>query len=265
MLQAVTSREYKLILNSDRFQDRNKGCESFWQLIEFLVKEYGGTIDSVQNTTKDEELRKTWYVDTPELALQQSKFILRVREEKEDKKFKTTLKYRSSDRYISASRNVEASGSKTKFEEDITPPFISKFSKSSFMETKQPPAIKTMGNVVRLFPGLAQLKLLENSPVTIVKNFVAYEVFRKAGRIKFAGQEPIVKVAFSFWYLPENIDTYPLITELSFDYDAQDEAGQNFPVAVVEASNQLFTALQKQSGWLNRDSDTKTNYAYESL
>ena len=38
----VTSREYKLILNVDRFGDRMTGCKSFWRLFGFLSRRFGG-------------------------------------------------------------------------------------------------------------------------------------------------------------------------------------------------------------------------------
>jgi hypothetical protein len=40
----ITSREYKLMLNSDRFGDRNKGAESFLNLIDLLIRKQGGSI-----------------------------------------------------------------------------------------------------------------------------------------------------------------------------------------------------------------------------
>ncbi len=39
----VTSREYKLMLNVDRFMDRDRGAQVFLGLIEFLIKKAGGT------------------------------------------------------------------------------------------------------------------------------------------------------------------------------------------------------------------------------
>jgi hypothetical protein len=254
MIQPITSREYKLILNNDRFHDREQGCREFWQLVEYLVKEDDGTIDKKQND--DEELRKTWYVDTSELALQRSKFILRVRQEEDE--YKTTLKYRSSDRYLSAAQQIDSLGGKLKFEEDIMPPFISKFSKSAAVKTVGKPVFETVADMIKTFPGLQQLNLSETTPVAIVNDFVADEVFRKAGQIKFADQEPVLKAAFSFWYLPDGAGTYPVISEFSFSYEADAEA---FPVAIAEAANNFFTALQKQAGWFDRNNDTKTAYA----
>ena len=37
----VTSREYKLMLNVDRFSNRTEGAEAFFRLIEFLIKKEG--------------------------------------------------------------------------------------------------------------------------------------------------------------------------------------------------------------------------------
>ena len=42
MNKPITSREYKLILNADRFKDRQPGTEAFWELIECLVEKLGG-------------------------------------------------------------------------------------------------------------------------------------------------------------------------------------------------------------------------------
>jgi len=61
MIQAITSREYKLILNSDRFQDREKGCQEFWRLVEFLIKGEGGVVALVLLGRKQESLPNQGY------------------------------------------------------------------------------------------------------------------------------------------------------------------------------------------------------------
>jgi len=123
----VTSREYKLMLNTDRFRDRDEGSEQFLNLIDFLIRQQGGTVIERQN---NEEHRRTSYLDTPQFALRQSGLALRLREEA--KGFQINLKYRSPDRYMSAAQNVSSSKpGKIKFEEDILPPFVSKFSHSN--------------------------------------------------------------------------------------------------------------------------------------
>ena len=53
----------------------------------------------------------------------------------------------------------------------------------------------------------------------------------------------VVKVALSHWYLLENEDDYPLVTELSFGFDAteaddkDDDRLEKFPPTVVAGAN----------------------------
>lgn len=202
--QPVTSREYKLILNSDRFKDRNKGAETFLNLIDFLIRKQGGSIVEKQD---EEKSRHTSYLDTPQFALRQSGFALRLREEA--KEFQINLKYRGADRYISAAQDLSGSQKgKIKFEEDILPPFTSKFSHSNSIETKVVPDLKTIKDVNSLFPGIARLGIDPNTPVQTANNFTALEVVRKLCKFQFDETETI-KASLSFWYLVDDTD-WPL-------------------------------------------------------
>jgi len=165
----VTSREYKLMLNADRFRDRDKGAERFLNLVDFLIRKQGGTIVE----TKDEEVRRhTSYRDTPQFALRQSGFALRLREEA--KGFQINLKYRGADRYLSAAQDLSGSQKgKVKFEEDILPPFVSKFSHSNSIETATEPQLETIHDVTSLFPGIANLEIDENTPIETANDFRA--------------------------------------------------------------------------------------------
>jgi hypothetical protein len=97
----VTSREYKLMLNVDRFKDREQASQEFLSLLDFVVRKERGSVEE-QN---EEERRQTSYLDTPERALHQQGFALRLREEDDDEEgFQINLKYRASDRYISAAQ-----------------------------------------------------------------------------------------------------------------------------------------------------------------
>ena len=122
----VTSREYKLMLNVNRFKQRDEGIAAFFQLVKFLIDKEGGNITEEQSEV---EQRVTSYLDTPELALRQQNFSLRLREDGPGSSFQVNLKYRDADRYLSAAQDVSSSEKgKAKFEEDIMPPFNSKYS-----------------------------------------------------------------------------------------------------------------------------------------
>lgn len=84
--------------------------------------------------------------------------------------FQINLKYRSSDRYISAAQDLSGSQKgKVKFEEDILPPFVRKFSHSNSVETDVMPHFETIKDVAALFPGIAHLGIDENTPVQTAK------------------------------------------------------------------------------------------------
>jgi len=264
----VTSREYKLMLNADRFRDRDQGSQVFLRLIDFLIKKEGGNIIERQNK---EERRRTSYLDTSELALQQRGFALRLREEAEaEGGFQINLKYRASDRYISAAQDLfSPQADKTKFEEDILPPFVSKFSHSCAIETNAMPDLSSMKKVTSFFPGLEKLNLDGDTAVKTVNDFKAAEVVRKLCKFQFGGP-PTIKASLSFWYLTKDESDWPLVGEFSFDYDDLDggtdgDSLENYPSQVVEGTNRFYRALQGQAGWLDLNRTTKTAFALEVL
>lgn len=261
--QPVTSREYKLMLNTDRFNDRIKGSKTFFDLIEFLIKKEGGTIVEKQDK---EERRQTSYLDTPQFALRQNGFSLRLREEAATR-FQINLKYRAADRYLSAAQDLSSSkAGKVKFEEDILPPFTSKFSHSNSVETPEMPQLKTMKEVTTLFPGLASLNIDEDTPIKTANDFKALEIVRKLCKFQF-GESDVVKASLSFWYLQGDTD-WPLVGEFSFDYDAAGKTEgklEEFPIKTVEGASRFFAALQNQGGWLDLSGSTKTSFALEVL
>ena len=277
--QPITSREYKLMLNAGRFVDRQQGIRTFWRLVKFLLAKQERDQPLEIEEQDDMLQRKTWYVDTPSLAMRQKGFVLRLREEQDNNKpFKVTLKYRSSDRYLSAFQDTCTEGGEYKFEEDIIPPFASKYSNStSFRKKNKAPKLETMDDAVELFPGLKGVEVPDDTELRRVNAFEAQEFVHWVGKIQFAN-EPVVKCAMSFWYLVGEPNELPLVAEFSFDYDQPDledlECGkvnpnagalEQFPAPLVDKTGRFFRALQKQDGWMNFRATTKTAYAYEAF
>jgi hypothetical protein len=262
-LTPITSREYKLILNSSRFKQREEGSKQFWDLVEFLVKSNHGEIEPGKSSeTWTTEKRKTWYLDTPTLSLSSKGFTLRVREEKGE--YKITLKYRSSDQVLSADQDASSTSknSRPKFEQDIVPPLESKFSRSNSIEYSSLPNLETISDLVAIFPSLGKLSIPDSTPIKRVNDFTANEVCLKATkRIKFTQNSPKVKACFSFWYLLGNDDEYPLISEFSFDYDIPEDISEDFQ-EFVKAANRFFENLQKFPDWLSSGKSTKTNFVF---
>jgi hypothetical protein len=251
------------MLNTDRFRERKTGSENFFNLIALLIRKEGGQIIEKQDK---EELRRTSYLDTPHFALRQNGFALRLRAEGVDR-FQLNLKYRAADRYLSASRDVSSpNGKKIKFEEDILPPFVSKFSHSNTVESQSMPEIKTIGNVTALFPGLKFLELDDHEPVETANDFTALEIVRKLCKFQF-GDGNAIKASLSFWYLETDQD-FPLVGEFSFNYEGvaeNEQSLEDYPAGQAEAANRFFRALQNHAGWLDLNLQTKTAFALEVL
>jgi uncharacterized protein YjbK len=262
----VTSREYKLMLNVGRFEDRKKGTAGFLKLVEFLLDKEGAKIVPEKEPKKKERI--TSYLDTPELALRQKGFSLRLRDESgSGDGFQLNLKYRASDRYISAAQDLSKNGEgEIKFEEDVVPPFVSKFSHSATIESENNIRPTTMAAATALFPGLALLDIDAKTKIDTIKKFEAVEIVKRLCKFQF-GNTREVKANLSFWYLPGNEESWPLVVEFSFAYEtkAAKTELETYPIELVEGANRLFNSLQNQSGWVDLNGTTKTAFALEAL
>jgi uncharacterized protein YjbK len=129
----LTGREYKLMLNTNEFKERDEGIKNFLDLIESRIKLLNsgqGREEEIRFEEKVKEKKGTvWYMDTKNFELNANKFLLRVRREN-DEEYITDLKSRNPDRYISASYDFSSTTKddiKIKFEEDIISPLSANF------------------------------------------------------------------------------------------------------------------------------------------
>jgi hypothetical protein len=284
----VTSREYKLQLNPGRFQNRDKGADAFWELLQFLLSKDDKRECEAQNR---EKRRVTYYLDTAGLDLDRCGYILRVREQEDkDEPFKIALKYRHGDRYRSAGQDVVCGRDyekyvgkgDDKFEEDITPPFISKFSRSLAICPPELPEMKTVEQAAEIFPVLGKLEMqgvLRQARLGRTNSFTAHEVSRWIGRFTLDGSplpaetDKMDRVLYgwlNFWYLVGKSNReVPLVAEFSFAYQAvqRDDKREleEFPTALVEGAGKLYTDLQEQTGWILAQATTKTDFALKAM
>lgn len=260
-MNTITSREYKLIMNSGRFSHRRDTCNVFQTLIGFLADSLGGEIDRQD----DEEERETSYLDTPDFRLRAAGYALRLRYEQDEDDYKLTLKFRSPDLILAEEASVETADDRRadmKFEEDLMPPFRSVFSRSSAIRFKDEPELGDLKDAIEIFPALTKLGLPGETRLKTVNGFTATEVFRKLCKVDFKKADPI-KLGLSFWYAGKAVN-WPLIAECAFDFEI-DANKERFDLDQVKRANDLFRILQKQPGWFNTDATTKTRYAYEGL
>ncbi len=249
----ITSREYKLILSAPALTDRAATIREIWT---FLQAGAAGVLEEQMTWRR----RWTSYLDTPDRSLRAAGFSLRLRRDDEGKRpYKLTLKQRSPDRYLAAAAPTDSPKKRAepKFEEDLLPPFASRFSRSTSIRRKSDPELTRTGDLAPFFPDLQP----EPSPLEVVSGLRAREVVLWLGRLHFGDADRTeVKTCMSFWFADEAEQGAPLVGELSFDYDGGEPA-EVFPLEVVRGCHRLFRSLQEQP-WFDPEGTTKTAFAY---
>ena len=263
----LTSREFKIILDRNRFMDKKKGIQELSAIIKGLIeKQNGRFMDDIK-----EKERTTWYLDTNAYELYcNNNFLLRIRKEKNSEEYDVTLKCRHSDRYVSASYDLASSieGIDIKFEEDIVIPFISKFSLSASLKGKQIPRFNTMQDVVSVFPGL-DLGIETGKMLSKVNNFEVVEISSKIGKIAFSDDATEIEPELNLWYSSIKEDR-PLIVEFTFKCKAakQDKAEkmllEEYPHSLVLEADSFYHSLQKDKIVDKQATKTKTDLVYSN-
>ena len=98
MSKSLDSREFKLILKPNIFQDLNKGIKKVQKIIGKEVEMLNGKFKP--DSDLEQKFRRTYYLDTLNFRLKSKNFFLTVREDIDSKKYDITLKCRHPDRYI---------------------------------------------------------------------------------------------------------------------------------------------------------------------
>jgi len=264
----VKSREYKIILNRHRFADRAGGEKALFKLIKRLE----GLSDAKVKRQFEPRYRKVWYLDTADHRLFASdRYIVRIRrEDDKDPLWKITLKFRSPDRYRAAGQAFaapkSAADAEEKFEEDITPPFHSVFSRSSTFRADRAPNFETFRSLREMFKRVPKLGIASEEALVPVNGFVAHENSMHLCTVKLPDLAPI-KVAVSHWYAHKNCSGVPLISEFSFDVDEinNDESAnrlEHFPPETTETCRHIFQSVLDDRAWYSRGGTTKTAFAF---
>lgn len=254
----VTSREYKILLKTEPFQ--NEECQKkFWIKVQEIANELEIEINGLMNEQVE---RKVRFFDTAERKLNKQGYVLRIRDSLRNgqpQKTKAMLKFRSPDRIISSGVDVSSSlkDSETKFEEDIVPPFGIQYAHSTSAEIKDS-NWQNIADIAKVFPGITALGLNPTTPVEIVNGFVANERVIRGATLDFGKDE--APAAITLWYVKgENAGEKLAIAEFSFAYDHI--TGDFSPKSAKKAKN-LFENLQT-TGWYDPEGTTKTKFVYE--
>ncbi|MEQ8169658.1 MAG: hypothetical protein ABRQ38_12270 [Candidatus Eremiobacterota bacterium] len=259
----LSSREYKILLKPENFEDMEKGISKFWKTVKKLAKEEGFDVDS---TYSDEagDPRFVTYLDTPDFALNKLGYTLRRRQKHEfkagedrGKKYELTLKYRNSDVNISSGKDVNPAESfegSVKFEDDIVAggsTIKNVYSKSGTVELKEETG-NSLEDYIDIFPGLKETGISSESQLGKVNNKKIEEYKAELGEIDFGGVTG--KASLSVWY-NQGKDKNPVIGEFSFNYDINDSENK-------DKINNFVKAIQRELSSSIADGITKTELIY---
>ncbi|WP_342346716.1 hypothetical protein [uncultured Nitrospira sp.] len=296
-----TSREYKLMLKPEIFNgtDPLPAIQTLWNM------SFQPILDTTLDLHSDgkpryhgsfhldkERIVRFWDTPAPRpCLLKRHGYIFRERvriEEGNKKTREVTLKFRSADQYLAATKEMIAKNDKaeTKFEEDIgqvivqvfdefgvlhrytdsNPSFKSVYSHSTthpFGENKTPNTIK---DVLNLYPGLSDGLKEESAKVNKDETIVPVsdmEVYEKVytGPIMDLGKLDAT-FSLTLWYLKnDQAATHPMIAEISFKYELPN--GENtFPRKVAKRAKDVFDTMQTLPA-IDPTSSTKTAAVYD--
>ncbi len=272
----VSSRECKILLKVERFNDLAAGLQEFWGLVEAAARRAGLAVSANGPFPGPEKTRHVAFYDTPGFDLYRLGYILRRRGDTandvtparnaDSQRFDLTLKYRNPELQLSQMSTIQAAHSfngETKVEEDVVagPATIRKvYSLSSKVKLKKDPGPR-LRDFFAIYPGLPRLGLDQTLAVRPVRDTLVREYTISPGRIDLDGAT-VADVTFSVWTIPPA--KQPSVVEFSFAYDVVQGGYLNQKVyRAQEAADRLLKAIQGAgSAWI-ATGQTKTGLIYQ--
>lgn len=263
----VVSREYKVMLRPERFagsdDDVQTAVGSFWADVGRVLADLDVPTDGDFDEVKAR--RRIRFFDTAERLLDGNRYLVRERIDVDGDERELTLKFRHSDRYVAVDRDMDPraghEAAKTKFEEDVKPPFVSVFSYSTTVPVDGDLRIGRVEEVVEVFPGLADG--LRDAPavgdLSVVGDFCARELVLVGANLLLGRRDTEAECAMVLWYDDgddEGDAASPRCVEFSFKYGDDEE---DYKGSVARDAHDVLRALQADlPEWAHADPTTKS-------
>ena len=266
--QNVTSREYKVKLRPDRFSGDGRGAvksaREFWR--EFGRSSGRHSLSTAGEFTLTKRRRFIRFYDTERQNLHDAAYVLRRRWSAESDidagdQAELTLKFRHPDRYIAEPRSFDttAGGAELKFEEDIKGPFVSFYSCSTTVKTKEIP--DHIRDVSDLFPAIKErlTAVGARERVVPVRELTIVETVLDGASIQL-GAHTNGECALILWHEPSRDALSAVAAEFSYRYGDKHEDYQG---ERTERAYEVFRSLQMElPAWVDPALPTKTAFVY---
>lgn len=264
----VSSREYKVMLKANRFAgDEEQVLQAAAQFWRDCARSMGPVVLGLLGDLNEIRARRTIrFYDTPDRRLNSNLYIVRERAALDGSTREITLKFRHPDRYVAADRDMRAALNgkvKTKFEEDIKPPFQQLYSFSTTVRVPADQKLAKIKHVVNLFPGFkaAFRGFAPDEPLAVVEDFTARELVIGGGSLYLGKRYDVhASCVLVIWHDHLKDGGFPAVAEFSFKYG---DKGETYGGGTVRRAFDAFQVLQSQMPeWTDKDSKTKTAFVY---
>ncbi|WP_370906552.1 hypothetical protein M728_005781 (plasmid) [Ensifer sp. WSM1721] len=292
MRHKLEAREYKLLLNPERFLEASPDtvADIFWnEHLKPLIRGLGSRNDDEPRDAgrfdkRSERIVRFW--DTPDCDLTRADLALRERLAIEDEarpgaRSKITLKLRMPDLFVVAATDLPGNGGKfrTTFEEDIAPLEVddpkpgnrsivvpekpstrSRFALSTTQKVEWTPSSRTLAGLDQLFPTVlkivASTRAIPATETALISGPRIHELVFEGPSVNL-GAGIIGEFALTLWYFGS--DHKPsTIAEISFKCATADG---DMPGKSAQRAFDLFVAMQALGAWVNTEHSSKTSLA----
>jgi hypothetical protein len=281
--RAVTSREYKMMLQAEAFKGGNekvaKAAEKFRDdfagaIADFVLMSDGEVL--VGGKFKPQKKKKqapVRFFDTKRLLLRRLDFVFRRRRPLSGGKAELTLKRRHPDRFLTSGSET---GGSPKFEEDIKATkkqvFISLHSLSGKVKGVDPSVeFNKLQDIQSFYEPLTEElggAYDANKKLHQVGDFTAEQTVLEGPEFNIS-DDTIAKCALIVWYRKGGSAKRPVVAEFSFRYDDESLGiGQEpFTSEIGRRCFQILQALRDENAhlanWVDLKGPTKTKYVYD--
>jgi inorganic triphosphatase YgiF len=272
----VTSREYKIIVDWSLWAHVDAALSDILVDVGDLAEAVGLEV-AEKFDVQDPNERTIIFLDTPDYTLRENGLLLRQRVKQKNGKTEYTLKCRTEDRYIAAGKDLRAGPRlkhRSKLEEDVGVPFVSRFSHSSTVELDDDDKLagdnfpETLSVAGKLFPAVLALYRdgMPCAPETALAPVNGLKVFERVftgAKLHFPKERDrrsskTGTMALILWSKGKKGRT--LTAEFSFRCEDDNEA---FSPQLASVARSFFEGLQHQD-WTRPEALTKTQYMYGS-
>lgn len=249
----INSREYKLLLSADKFQNRQAGFNNFWNIVKAAAQEQGAKVIEKEKNIFKEKHKKVSFLDTKKDDFRINGYMIRkkikYKKGKPSPKIEYSCKFRSLNPVETAAADVSMSAEftpkyeKIELEEDVVYNVKTAggrqitCSKQNIVELDQEPG-STLADFAAIYPGLLKLGLDPKTEILTVNGIEVDEMLVRPGKIDF-GEGLLARVDMTVWlinYKGRQIS----IPEISYDHE------------IDESSNVSEKTMQKCAAFLEQ-------------